>query len=396
MKKLFILYLLIFAACFQLNAQTPYQKIDSICKIINELEKTSEGHVFADVTKQEYLLSVPETSFQVFINNRLATKVASAEINGKQVLEITVGVDLSQVLSISGVMAGKDLVEVRLHFPKRSLNVQMYEEGEYKKSMKTDYLGFLVSSKTSKGAQNVYKMMQSVSSLSSMFIKEKGLADKIGEQWENYSLKLLEAFLDHHRTNPGSVFLMDGLNLSKNLLNESFSDNRNNWLQSENSEHLLKTVDGVYKIYSKTSGAWFSTIPIQNSIETGQDFDISVTLKKLSGTDEYYFGILIGFDAETRHHHLVALKGNGQYVLANKGTHPKDIIQSRSNIVNKGNAINVIRLQKVKGQFRLYINNQLAGTTEASELYGNRFGFQVWSNMEGLDIEAENFIISVS
>lgn len=184
-------------------------------------------------------------------------------------------------------------------------------------------------------------------------------------------------------------------NLPKNLLNESFADNRNNWLQSENSEHLLKTADGVYKIYSKTGGSWFSTIPIQN-IEPGQDFDISVTIKKLGGTDEFYFGILIGYDIDTRHHHLAAVAGNGQYVLANKGTNPKDIIQSRSNIVKKGNATNVIRLQRVKGQFRLYINNQLAGTTEATELYGNRFGFQVWSNNEGLDIEAENFIISVS
>lgn len=179
---------------------------------------------------------------------------------------------------------------------------------------------------------------------------------------------------------------------AETVFSESFSDNENKWFTQETNDYSFKVSDGKYEIKSKKGGSWFCTLPIEFNDEG--DYEIAATLTKKSGTDGYYFGVVLGFDIETKYHHFMGVTGWGNYVLANKGPAFANIIDSKENsIVQRGNSSNYIVLKKISNQFRLFINGKLMGEVPAEQFFGSYFGFQIWSGNEDLTIEVDNFSI---
>ncbi len=178
----------------------------------------------------------------------------------------------------------------------------------------------------------------------------------------------------------------------KAYLVEDFSQNSRGWLESETEEYSFKFVDGKYRIKSKKGGSWFCTLPL--SFNTNNDFEISMTLTKVDGTDGYYFGAVLGLNTLNGYFHFMGLTGWGNYVLFNKGPAAKDLITSTPNdVVQTGNAPNQIMLKKVSNTFKLYVNGKLMGETPHEEFFGDYFGFRIWSGEESLTVDVDNFII---
>jgi hypothetical protein len=124
------------------------------------------------------------------------------------------------------------------------------------------------------------------------------------------------------------------------------------------------------------------------------DFEISASITKKSGTDGYYFGVLLGIDPTTNYHHFMGITGWGDYVLDNKGPAFESLIPSKQNTaVQKGNATNYLLLTKTGNKFRLFINGKQMGEVPSEQFFGSSYGFQIWSGSEELTIEIDNFSI---
>lgn len=176
------------------------------------------------------------------------------------------------------------------------------------------------------------------------------------------------------------------------VFKESFSENANKWLVKETDSYSFRISNGKYQIKSKAGGSWFASIPIQ--FNTNQDYEISATLRKIDGTDGYYYGLVLGFNTENRFFHFFGITGWGNVALANNGPAPYDKIPTAINpVVVKGNSTNHLVLKKIGNTFKAYVNGQFVSESAAEEFFGEYFGFQLWSGTESLTIEVDDLTI---
>ncbi len=187
----------------------------------------------------------------------------------------------------------------------------------------------------------------------------------------------------------------------KIVFEENFSNNQNKWFEEETDRYNFKLLKGInlqsphYRIESKKGGFWLSSIPIQFS--TSDNFRIYAVFNKVSGTDDYYFGMLLGKNRNTGYYHFAGITGSGNGVFANKGSTPKDLILSTDNKnIKKGNALNSIEIVKEGNVVQLLINGYDAGKTSYEKFYGNDFGFQLWSGDQNLMIDVYGLTIWVT
>jgi hypothetical protein len=183
------------------------------------------------------------------------------------------------------------------------------------------------------------------------------------------------------------------------IFRDQFSSNDHSWLEGENSEYKFRISDGVYTLQAKSGGYWLSTIPI--TFDTNKDFEISARIRKVRGTDEFYFGLVLGYSMSTNYHHFAGITGLGNIVFADKGPDGKDLIggsitNSYNDAVNKKNASNLIVVQKRNNMIRLFVNYKLVGETRYQTMNGNSFGFEMWSGKENLTLEVDELKIAVN
>lgn len=180
--------------------------------------------------------------------------------------------------------------------------------------------------------------------------------------------------------------------VAKVILNENFSDNSNSWFTEESKKYSFEVRDGKYRIESKLGGIWRTSQLFK--LNNDADFEISTTIKKVGGTDGYYFGMMLGLDAKSGAFHFAGITGWGNYVFADKGKNPVDLIPTKDNeIVRRSNSANTIKITKQKNTLKLFINGQLMGETSLKSFYGEYFGFQIWSGEESLVLDIDDFTI---
>lgn len=172
------------------------------------------------------------------------------------------------------------------------------------------------------------------------------------------------------------------------VFNDDFSFNKNNWYEDNKDQFAFRIVNGKYSLISKKGGSWVSTIPV--NLNQQKNFEISADIRKVSGTDGYYFGLMLGNDKSTGFYHLAGITGNGDYVFANHGGAPGDLIPTaRNTVVNKGNQLNNIKVRRIGNTIQLYVNDHLTGETAYQPFYGGDFGFKMWSGNQYLEIEVD-------
>jgi hypothetical protein len=180
--------------------------------------------------------------------------------------------------------------------------------------------------------------------------------------------------------------------MTRVVLDEDFNKNNIGWYNDESKDYVFRVANGKYRIESKTGGSWITSLPFR--INTDADFEIATTITKLGGTDGYYFGLMLGFNPKSEYYHLAGITGWGNYVFADKGKTPVDLIPTKDNeTVKKGNNTNTIQLLKQKNIIKLFINGQLMGEAIFSGFYGENFGFRIWSGSESLVLDVDKFTI---
>jgi hypothetical protein len=119
-----------------------FETLDSISTYISALQKQTESKIYKESSGNEYELSFPETSFNVWFYNKQASHAVYKKQGEKEVLSLTEGIDLSKV---TGITVGEDnngVVTIKVDFPKDHLRTQLIENGKVTATTKESSLVF--------------------------------------------------------------------------------------------------------------------------------------------------------------------------------------------------------------------------------------------------------------
>ena len=174
------------------------------------------------------------------------------------------------------------------------------------------------------------------------------------------------------------------------IFRDDFTDNRNRWEQTNNTNVTLLVRDGGYIIeHKRKTGAWVTTIPI--AIDQSQSFVISATFSKLDGPNENSYGLVWGLNDQNSHY-VFLVNGDGSFSIGKKRNDNYSTIvpPTISPAINKWNAKNTLAVKKISKELHFFINGNLVVKTEYEPFEGSRVGFIV---QKDLRTKVENLVL---
>ncbi len=165
--------------------------------------------------------------------------------------------------------------------------------------------------------------------------------------------------------------------------NDDFDDNGNDWPEGDGEKNSLRIQDGQYWFHHKVEeGAWLTWKTIE--IDQQKDFAIHTTITKVSGVENYGYGLLWGLD-DVDHYYLLSLSGNGYYrYVKSDGEHSTSMIDwTQSDIILQGDgATNSITIKKIDERLEFWVNELLLADAEFEPFFGNQIGYIVYNALE--------------
>jgi hypothetical protein len=188
-----------------------------------------------------------------------------------------------------------------------------------------------------------------------------------------------------------------GVYISKNKLplifEEHFIDNSRGWYLVNDQKKRFEIEDGKYILESKEGGYWMSSrrVPIKQA----SDFVIDMTMKKISGTDGYGFGMVWGAK-DTENFYVFVITGDGHFIHERvKNGKPERILTSYEYAINKGSGVvNSLSLQKKGKDLEFYVNGKLIGKTSFLSFFGDYLGCIVYSGHEKISVGFNDILVN--
>ncbi len=177
--------------------------------------------------------------------------------------------------------------------------------------------------------------------------------------------------------------------LEEKILFDNFSSsNPNEWSTgSDNQRNLEVNADGYYVFdHKRSEGSWGTR---NNAvINDKRDFKIEMGVKKVSGVQNYGYGIDFGRkDDDNRFLYLIS--GDGHFLMAEyvKGQYTETQKWTTSDIIKQGNdQYNQITILKKSNQLHYFINGVKVHSAPFKPFFGDRIGFLVYNNQR-IDID---------
>ena len=167
------------------------------------------------------------------------------------------------------------------------------------------------------------------------------------------------------------------------IFDDDFADNDNNWPEGDGEKNRLRIQDGQYWFHHKVEeGSWLTWKTIE--IDQQKDFAIHTTMTKVSGVENYGYGLLWGLK-DVSHYYLFSLSGNGYYrYVTFDGENVTTILDwTQSDVIRQGDgATNVITVKKVGEHLEFWVNEQLLADAEFEPFFGNQVGYIVYNVLE--------------
>ena len=178
------------------------------------------------------------------------------------------------------------------------------------------------------------------------------------------------------------------------VFDDFFLDNRNKWSEKDSNDVSLKFEGGSYTFeHKRNSGNWMTWMSI--NADWSKDFCVHAIIEKVSGVDDYGYGIIWGLkDVDNLHCFLVS--GDGHYRVDRCESDKWTELQTwvKSDAVRKGNTTNWFSVCKQGQGIRFYINDDLLLTKSTDDLLsepGDCIGFYVSNQIK---IRAHAFMVS--
>lgn len=174
------------------------------------------------------------------------------------------------------------------------------------------------------------------------------------------------------------------LNVSP-LFEEHFRDNIHVWYLVNDQDKRFEIVNGRYILESKRGGSWVSSrrIPLNQSA----DFKIDMTVQKISGTDDYGFGMSWG-GKDLHNYYIFVITGSGYFIHERiENGKPERILSKFEDSIHKGTgSSNVLSIQKFGKHLEFYINSKQVGKAVFSPFFGDYVGCIVFSGNDKIKV----------
>ncbi|MEQ6124133.1 hypothetical protein AAON49_08045 [Pseudotenacibaculum sp. MALMAid0570] len=161
---------------------------------------------------------------------------------------------------------------------------------------------------------------------------------------------------------------------------DQFNSNSNNWFIGSDDKKDFSIKNGKYYLKHKRNEKGWASYG-SNYIDTSKDFEIETKLDKISGVNNYGYGLIFGKKGDSDFRFYIS--SSGYYKVARMVNNSEQVIKkwTTSSYVKSGNAkSNTLKVKKENGKYKFYINGNYVYQTEFESFYGNDLGFVVYNN----------------
>lgn len=193
---------------------------------------------------------------------------------------------------------------------------------------------------------------------------------------KNYTMRLFKLLLL-------LVVSINGFTQYKNVLSESFNNNKNKWFEEKEGDLVANIRKGEY--YTKYSGMGMaSCVTSLKKLSHNNDYIISTKLKQLSGDANQGYGLVIGQkDLKNFYAFTIAREGQAAIYEFYKGKYyPIESWKKTEIAPNSLNEWNELSIHKKQGEWLFLLNGNVVHKTIAREFYGEGIGVLMNTSME--------------
>lgn len=177
----------------------------------------------------------------------------------------------------------------------------------------------------------------------------------------------------------------------KVVLQDDFTTNANEWYEADNEMVKLKREYGKYVFeHKRTIGGYVSWMP--TSLDAYADFTITTSIRKVSGVDNYGYGLIWGVK-DNKNYYYFLISANGNYIYGKSVDGVSNILTewtASSDILQTGEA-NQLKVKKTGNDLALIINDKTQKTVTFDGAFGNYVGFKIDNNV---GIEITNILVT--
>ncbi|SDW87499.1 Caspase domain-containing protein [Lutibacter oricola] len=165
---------------------------------------------------------------------------------------------------------------------------------------------------------------------------------------------------------------------SNTIFEDNFYSNIKDWSEGSDEKRSFFVQDGYYYFsHKRDKNSWLAHQAMD--IDSSKDFKIETKIKKVSGVQDYGFGLTFG-RLDNDNEYWFQISGNGYYrILKYENGDKTDIKKwTTSSFIKEGNgAINNLTVEKSNNKYKFYINGSFVHSMPFSKLFGKRVGFVV-------------------
>ncbi|WP_435414819.1 hypothetical protein [Polaribacter aestuariivivens] len=151
---------------------------------------------------------------------------------------------------------------------------------------------------------------------------------------------------------------------------------------SENRE--LRVYNGRYYFeHKRTENSWRVSTPNYN-LNTSNDFEIEISIQKISGVDNYAMAFLYDFKDDNNYKEFGITSGGFFRVSeANDGKYSNTKAWEKSDKIKTGNfGVNVLKVAKTGNTVNFYVNNSIVFTENFKSFVGNKTAISLYRNQK--------------
>ncbi|MCH3885144.1 caspase family protein [Tenacibaculum aquimarinum] len=167
------------------------------------------------------------------------------------------------------------------------------------------------------------------------------------------------------------------------FFNDDFNDNSKKWYVGNTNNFDLKVFNGRYYYEYKNTEKNLLIFSPKFKINTSDNFEMESSIQKISGVQDYGYGMFI--QKENKDRLELTITSNGYYQINQKKNGSFTTIHkwTKSEDIKKGNyAVNTLKIKKNGTIISFYVNNKLLISKSISEVYGNSAGYIINRNQK--------------
>lgn len=168
------------------------------------------------------------------------------------------------------------------------------------------------------------------------------------------------------------------------IIDENFDNNEFGWYETNSDENEIAVKDGVMYFKNKSDGSRWVWRALKGLNADEEDYTIELKLRQISGDKNYAMGIIHAMYSDNSAYRSFYITARGQFKVDHYWGEKSHVQVNYENTsaIKKGNAYNILKVEKRANALKYYINNELVHQYYDNSYYGERIAFLTGNKME--------------